>query len=99
MKVLLSARVEVELVQHFEFGIQRFGRFVAERTFARVRRFLFQALADYPLLGLRCPQPGLYERVIPKTPFVCFYQVDAERDTITVVAIFHQAQDRESFGE
>lgn len=99
MKVVLSARVETELVQHFEYGIERFGRPVAERTFARVRRFLFQSLADYPFLGLRCPRPDLYERVIPKTPFVCFYQVDVGRSTVTVVAIFHQAQDREGFGE
>jgi plasmid stabilization system protein ParE len=99
MKVLLSARVEAELAQHFEYGIERFGRLVAERTFARVHQFLFHALADYPLLGLRCPRPGLYERVIPKTPFVCFYQVDAAQNTLTVVAIFHQAQDRDGFGE
>ena len=38
--------------------------------------------------------PGIYETWIAKTPFVIFYRVNTEAETITVLALFHHAQDR-----
>jgi plasmid stabilization system protein ParE len=37
MRVVLSERAEFELEHHFEYGVEKFGRFVAEQTFSRVR--------------------------------------------------------------
>jgi hypothetical protein len=37
-----------------------------------------------------------YEVVIPRTPFIAFYRIDAAADLLTVVAFFHYAQDRKS---
>src|SRR5271168_2640355 len=44
MRIVLSRRVEAELADHFAFGVARHGSRVAERTFQRVRKFLFQSL-------------------------------------------------------
>ena len=41
MKVVLSARVEADIARQLQYGIDHFGRAVAERTFTRVDRYLF----------------------------------------------------------
>ena len=97
MKVVLSARVEADLANQLQFGIDRFGPLVAERTFARVERFLFQFLPASPYSGKYLEDRDIYETWIVKTPFVIFYRIDAELDTITVLALFHHAQDRSRF--
>jgi len=97
VKVVLSARVEADIARQFQFGIDRFGRSVAERTFARVDEFLFQFLAASPYTGKYIDDRDIYEVWIAKTPFVVFYRVDVERDTITVLALYHHAQDRAWF--
>jgi plasmid stabilization system protein ParE len=96
MRVLLSERVEAELGRHFTFGVEKFGPLVAERTFQRVRRFLFESLAAHPRTGVYHPGQDIYEAVIPRTPFIVFYRVSQAVDTLTVVAFFHHAQDRDS---
>jgi hypothetical protein len=35
MRVVLSERVEAELEHHFAYGVEKFGRLIAERTFSR----------------------------------------------------------------
>jgi plasmid stabilization system protein ParE len=96
MKVVISRRVEGELNHHFAEGVAKFGQRVAERTFQRVRRFLFESLSTFPYIGVHRPKHNVYETVIPRTPFVVFYRIDAAADTLTVVALFHHAQDRRS---
>lgn len=96
MKVVLSERVEAELEHHFAYGLKTFGRRVAERTFIRVRQFLLQSLATYPRIGAYRSERDVYEVVIPRTPFIAFYRIDVSTDTLTVVALFHYAQDRTS---
>lgn len=96
MKIVLSERVETELARHLAIGIEKFGHLVAERTFRRVRRFLFETLAAYPRIGTYRSERHVHEVVIPRTPFIAFYRIDAAAETLTVVAIFHYAQDREA---
>jgi plasmid stabilization system protein ParE len=96
MRVVLSERVEAELAHHFAYGIEKFGRLVAERTFGRVRRFLLESLAAFPRVGVYRSGRDVYEVVIPRTPFIAFYRIDASADVLTVVALFHYAQDRQS---
>jgi plasmid stabilization system protein ParE len=97
MKVVLSARVEADMAGQLQYGIDRFGRIVAERTFARVDTFLFQFLPAHPYAGKYLDDRGIYETWIAKTPFVIFYRVNTETDTITVLALIHHAQDRTAF--
>ena len=97
MKVVLSARVEADLARQLEYGVRRFGKAVAERTFARVESFLFGSLAAQPYAGKYIQELGIYETWIVKTPFFVFYRVDAPSETVTVLALFHHAQDRAAF--
>ena len=94
MRIILSRRVEAELEHHFTYGVEKFGRHVAERTFARIRRFLFTSLSAFPYTGVFHSEREIYEAAIPRTPFVVFYRIDAAADVLTVVALFHGAQDR-----
>lgn len=98
MKVVLSARVEADIARQLEYGVNHFGQAVAERTFARVESFLFESLAAQPYAGKYIQERGVYEAWIVKTPFVIFYRVDAECETVIVLALFHHAQDRSAFG-
>lgn len=97
MKVVLSARVEADITSQLEYGLKHFGPTVAERTFARVDTFLLQFLPNYPYAGKYLEENGIYETWIGKSPFVIFYRVNAETETITVLAFFHHAQDRAAF--
>ncbi len=97
MKVLLSERVEADIARQFEYGFQRFGHAVAARTFARIDTFLFKFLPTHPRAGHFHNQLGVYETWIARTPFVIFFRVDDSAQEITVLALFHHAQDRDSF--
>jgi plasmid stabilization system protein ParE len=97
MKVVLSARVEADLARQLEYGVRHFGQAVADRTFARVENFLLESLVAQPYAGKYIQELGIYETWIVKTPFVVFYRVDAPPETITVLALFHHAQDRSAF--
>jgi plasmid stabilization system protein ParE len=94
MKVIFAKRAEFELEHHLAYGTEKFGRLVAERTFKRVRRFLLESLATFPRLGVYQPERDVYEVVIPRTPFIAFYRIDESADLLTIVALFHYAQDR-----
>jgi plasmid stabilization system protein ParE len=96
MRIVLSERVETEFERHFAYGVEKFGRPVAERTFKRVRQFLFESLAAYPRTGVYRARRDVYEVVIPRTPFIAFYRIGRGADVVTVVALFHDAQDREA---
>jgi len=97
MRVLLSTRVETDIARQLQFGMDHFGTLIAERTFARVDRFLFQFLPAHPFTGKYLDDRQIYEVWIAKTPFVVFYRVNSENETITVLALFHHAQDRGAF--
>jgi plasmid stabilization system protein ParE len=74
MKVTLSRRVEAELEDKFEYGAERFGDSVAERTFSRVRHMIFQTIPAQPEAATYHQDRDLFERVIPRTPFVVYYR-------------------------
>ena len=97
MKINLSRRVEAELEQNFEYGVERFGDAVAERTFSRIRHMIFQTIPAQPEAATYHGDRDLFERVIPRTPFVVFYRYNARTEQITVLALFGQSEDRDSF--
>lgn len=97
MKVVLSARVEADIVAHLEYGIERHGRRTAQRTFARVDAFLHSFLPSYPRTGKHIAAAGIYESWIARTPFIVMYRIEPDETTITVLALFHHAQDRAAF--
>jgi plasmid stabilization system protein ParE len=98
MRIVLSARVEADIAHQLSYSIAVHGRKTAEQTFARVDRFLNTFLSSYPRAGRKLPASDLYESWIARTPFIVIYRVDGEAGTITVLALFHHAQDRDEFG-
>jgi plasmid stabilization system protein ParE len=97
MRVILSRRVEAELEHKFQYGAERFGDAVAERTFGRVRHMIFQTIPAQPSAATYHEDRDVFERVIPRTPFVVFYRYDADAKEITVLSLPGQSEDRDSF--
>jgi plasmid stabilization system protein ParE len=97
MRISLSRRVEAELEDKFEYGAERFGKSVAERTFRHVRHMIFQTIPVQPEAAIYHKDRDLFERVIPHAPFVVFYRYDRRAEEITVLALFGQSENRDSF--
>jgi ParE toxin of type II toxin-antitoxin system, parDE len=97
MKVVLSARVErisptsSNLAWNISDSWLPNGRSL-ESTHSSSNSF-----PPIPSLGKYLDEQGFHEVWIARTPFVVFYRVNAESDTITVLALFHHAQDRAAF--
>ena len=51
MKVVYTDRFQTRLVREFEYGIERFGRIVAERTYNRVISHIERFLVGHPRTG------------------------------------------------
>jgi plasmid stabilization system protein ParE len=96
MKVVLSARVEADLERRLRLSIDTFGARVAAKTFGRVDTFLRKFLPAHPKSGDKI-MDGLFEVWISNTPFVVIYRLDEQAGRITVVGLFHAAQDRSGF--
>jgi plasmid stabilization system protein ParE len=97
MRITLSRRVEAELEDKFEYGAERFGYEDAERTFRRVRHMIFQTIPAQPDAATYHKDRDVFERVIPRTPFVVFYRYNARAEAITVLALFGQSENRDAF--
>ncbi len=54
-------------------------------------------LASHPRTARYVPEIDAYESWVSKTPFIVFFRLDGTADTLTVLAIFHHAQDRAAF--
>lgn len=67
----------------------RFALRVIERILASVDN-----VAVFPGIGRPGHEPGLLEWPVPQLPYTVSYQIDRLADVLTVVAVFHQAQDR-----
>jgi toxin ParE1/3/4 len=92
MKVLLDAKAVDDLQGIFDWiaeGSPRAADTVISRIFESVER-----LGAFPELGRIGRDPGTREWVIPGLPYIAVYEVDREGDQLTVIAVFHGAQDR-----
>jgi len=64
------------------------GRIVA-RIFAETTR-----LGQFPELGHIGIVPGTYEWTVPGLPYVIVHELDAGKDVIIILGVFHGARDR-----
>lgn len=53
-----------------------------------------ETMALFPRLGRSGTVPGTLEWITPGLPYIIVYQLDAGQEHLTVLAIFHCAQDR-----
>ena len=63
---------------------------VVDRILANIER-----LGRFPFLGHAGRVADTKEWIVPRLPYIVVYRVDAERDELHVVAVFHAAQDRD----
>jgi plasmid stabilization system protein ParE len=97
MRLIITPRAQAQIDHQIEYGTARYGKLTNERTFARVERFLTGSLVAFPRIGTWLPTVGLYETIIPRTPFVIVYRIEHENDIVRLLGFFHRAQDRRKF--
>ena len=97
MRLIITPRAQAQIDHQIEYGITRYGRQTSERTFARVERFLTESLAVFPRAGTLLPDVGLFQTIVPRTPFVVIYRIEDQHDIVRVLGFFHYAQDQTKF--
>lgn len=63
---------------------------VIHRVFASVEH-----LAVFPQMGHIGRDPGTYEWVIPRLPYIAIYEIHRDRDEVVVIAVVHGAEARD----
>ena len=66
------------------------ARAVVDRLFSST-----ELLTSFPFMGHAGRDPGTFEWVVPRLPYIVVYEVEEARDEVIVTAIFHGAQNRE----
>lgn len=97
MKLVITPQAQAQIDHQLGYGIERHGLKTAQRTFTRVERFLRDVVLAYPRTGTALPIMDLYETIIPRTPFVVIYRIEAMNDIVRIVGFFHHAQERGDF--
>jgi plasmid stabilization system protein ParE len=96
MKVVFTDNAREDLQRRMIYTTEHFGTRTAEKLFRRIDSFIHQTLAHFPRPG--CPHySGVLETWVPKTPFFVIYRTDVDADVLTILAVFHHAQDRTTF--
>jgi toxin ParE1/3/4 len=54
-----------------------------------------EGLGHFPYMGHAGSEPGTYEWVIPRLPYIVVYRIQEDEGLIFVDAVFHGAQDRD----
>jgi len=60
------------------------------------RLFSSRTIDLLPVHGRAGREPDTFEWVVPRLPYIVIYEVDRVRECITITAVLHGAQDRES---
>jgi plasmid stabilization system protein ParE len=96
MIVVVTPTAHEQIDDQIAYGIERFGRSVAERTAQRIERSL-SLLADFPRSGPQRHGTNLRETAIPHTPFVVIYRIEDAAGIVRVLGFCHGSQDRSTF--
>ena len=97
MTVVMTKRAQAQIDHQFAYSVKNYGTKVAGRTFARLHGFIFETLASHPKIGRKARNGDHRECWVPRTPFLIIYQAGEATDVLTVLAVFHYAQDRDDF--
>jgi plasmid stabilization system protein ParE len=93
MIVVYTPKFSEQLAAALDFGIARFGKLTAERTYARIIRHIEVFLAEHPRAATYVPEFNVYRSWVPKTPYVVFYRSDPATGMLTVLALLHHGRD------
>jgi toxin ParE1/3/4 len=92
MKVVFDPRA-VEDLEHIHDFIASDSPLNADAVVDRILSSI-EKLAEFPSMARAGQVEGTREWVVPRLPYVIVYRVDDALDSVTVIAIFHGAQDR-----
>jgi addiction module RelE/StbE family toxin len=93
MKVVFDPRAAEDIERIHEFIAADSpvnARAVVDRILTSIEK-----LGAFPAMARAGRVEGTREWVIPRLPYIAVYKVDEERDILTVIAVFHGAQERE----
>jgi toxin ParE1/3/4 len=93
MKVIFDPRA-VEDLEHIHDFIASDSSANAHAVVDRILSSI-EKLAEFPSMARAGQVEGTREWVVPCLPYVIVYRADDARDSLTVLAIFHGAQDRD----
>ena len=97
MRVVFTRRARSNLDERIAYSVEHFGIALTNRTFDRLDRYLSDVLARYPDIGRPLQNFDAAETWVPRTPFIVIYRVNPEADELTILAVYHHAQDRSKF--
>ena len=97
MRVVFTRRARADLDDRIAYSVENFGTVITNRTFIRLDRYLSDVLARHPNIGRRHAHLDVLETWVPRTPFVVIYRVKPEEEELTILAVYHHAQDRSRF--
>ena len=97
MRIVLTRRYKAQLALQLAYGVERFGTAAANSAFRKIDRLIFRDLAANPKSGRHHAERNFFNRAVSKTPFMIYYRYDSRRDVLTVLAIFNDRQNRDTF--
>ena len=97
MKLVVTSRARAQIDHQMRFSMHHHGPRTAHRTFSRVEAYLSNVVTMFPRSGRSVQGPDIYERAVPRTPFVVIYRINEENDMVQLLGYFHHAQDRADF--
>jgi toxin ParE1/3/4 len=94
MKVVFDPRAADDLERIHDFiaaDSPANAQAVVDRILSSIDR-----LGEFPSMARAGQAEGTHEWVIPRLPYIAVYRVDAERGILTILAVFHGAQNRDA---
>ena len=92
MDVRFRARARADL-RAIHSWIAKDSPETAARVVDRILRSV-ERLAQFPQMGRKGKVEGTREWPIPRLPYIVVYEIEEALNRLTVLAIFHSAQDR-----
>jgi plasmid stabilization system protein ParE len=97
MRIVFSPIASDQLASQIRYLVGQDAPRAAARLKHRVLTYIKTTVARFPKASRYIAEKDLYETWIPRTPYVVMYRLDAAAHTITIVALFHAARDRNGF--
>ena len=97
MKVIYTPTARRQIEAQLIYLVDRSASSAPERLRNRITAFITGFLVRFPRASRFIAERSLFETWIPRTPYVVLYRVDDIDETLTVLALFHGAQDRSQF--
>ncbi|UFZ04562.1 type II toxin-antitoxin system RelE/ParE family toxin [Bradyrhizobium ontarionense] len=63
---------------------------VVDRLFSSI-----ELLIPFPRIGHAGREPGTFEWVVPRLPYIVIYELDQTAEQVVITAVFHSAQARD----